>query len=159
MTAKLESLPIAGSWTGRKVGLIVRSALDATAMMRAYGVKRTGGNFYVIGMQKTTDTGSYVREQSKVAGTTYSSYGAKPTWVRLIRKGNVFTCLYKLSASEKWITYYEYEDVNGEYGETTYVGLAAWGEGGGSQTSVPYYLWRFSDIRLRTPKGVVISIQ
>ena len=159
LTAKLESLPIAGSWSGRKVGLMVRSSLDATAMMRAYGVKRTGGSFYVVGMQKTTDTGSYVREQSKVEGTTYSSYGAKPTWVRLIRKGNVFTCMYKLSASEQWIKHYEYEDANGEYGETTYVGLAAWGEGGGSQTSVPYYLWRFSDIRLRTPKGVVISIQ
>jgi hypothetical protein len=138
---------------------MVRSSLDATAMMRAYGVKRTGGNFYVVGMQKTTDTGSYVREQSKVAGTTYSSYGAKPTWVRLIRNGNVFTCLYKLSASEQWIKHYEYEDANGEYGATTYVGLAAWGEGDGTQTSVPYYLWRFSDVRLRTPKGTVISIK
>ena len=160
LTAKLESLPIAGSWTGRKAGLMVRSSLDTTSMMRAYGVKRTGGNFYVVGMQKTTGTGTYVREQDKVSGAPLGSYPVAPTWVRLRRKGNVFTCDYKNAATyQKWVTHYEYEDVNGEYGETAYVGLAAWGEGDGGYTAVPYYLWRFSDVRLHTPKGIAIVIR
>ena len=160
LMAKIDSLAIPGSWMGRKAGLMVRSSLDATAMMRAYGVKRTGGNFYVIGMHKTSETGSYVREHGKVSDTTYpNSYGAASTWVRLVRTGNVFTCLYKNSKVAQWTKVYEYEDANGEYGDTAYVGLAAWGEGSGPSTAVPYYLWRFSEVLLRTPKGSVLSFR
>ena len=139
---------------------MVRSSLDTTSMMRAYGVKRTGDNFYLDGRHKTTGTGAYVREQDKVSGAPLGSYPVAPTWVRLRRKGNVFTCDYKNAATyQKWVTHYEYEDVNGEYGETAYVGLAAWGEGDGGYTAVPYYLWRFSDVRLHTPKGIAIVIR
>ncbi len=160
ITAKLEPLAIDGGWNGRKAGVMVRSSLDATSMMRAYGVKRTGGNFYLVGVHKTASTESYVREQDKVSGAPLSSYSASPTWVRLSRKGNVFTCDYKTAATDqRWVTHYEYEDVNGEYGETAYVGLAAWGEGGGGDTAVPYYLWRFSDVRLHTPKGMIMFIR
>ena len=160
ITAKLESLPIAGGWSGRKAGLMVRSSLDTTSMMRAYGVKRTGDNFYLDGRHKTTGTGAYVREQDKVSGAPLGSYPVAPTWVRLRRKGNVFTCDYKNAATyQKWVTHYEYEDVNGEYGETAYVGLAAWGEGDGGYTAVPYYLWRFSDVRLHTPKGIAMFLR
>ena len=164
MTARIESLPIDGKWYGRKAGIMVRSSLDASAMMHAYGVKRTdvssSSNFYLVGMQKTTGTGAYVREQDKVSGAPLGSYPVAPTWVRLRRKGNVFTCDYKNAATgEKWVTHYEYEDVNGEYGDTAYVGLAAWGEGDGGSTAVPYYLWRFSDVRLHTPKGMVIFLR
>ena len=160
IAAKLESLAIDGAWTGRKAGLMVRSSLDATSKMRAYGVKRTGGKFYLVGVQKTTGTEPYVREQDKVSGAPLSSYSASPTWVRLRRKGNVFTCDYKTAGTDqRWVTHYEYEDVNGEYGETAYVGLAAWGEGDGGYTAVPYYLWRFSDVRLKTPEGMAIYIR
>lgn len=160
ITAKLESLASDDAWNGRKAGLMVRSSLDATSKMRAYGVKRTGGNFYLVGVQKTTGTEPYVREQDKVAGAPLSSYSAAPTWVRLRRKGNVFTCDYKTAETDqKWVKHYEYEDVNDEYGETTYVGLAAWGEGDGGYTAVPYYLWRLSDVRLKTPEGMAIYIR
>ena len=135
---------------------MVRSSLDASANMRVYGVKRTdtpsGNNFYLVGLHKATSTAQYVREHDKVSGAPLGSYPVAPTWVRLRRKGNVFTCDYKNAATgEKW--------VNGEYGETTYVGLAAWGEGGGGDTAVPYYLWRFSDVRLKTPEGMAIYIR
>ena len=160
ITAKLESLASDDAWNGRKAGLMVRSSLDATSKMRAYGVKRTGGNFYLVGVQKTTGTEPYVREQDKVSGAPLSSYSASPTWVRLRRKGNVFTCDYKTAdTDQRWVTHYEYVDVNGEYGETTYVGLATWGEGDGGSTAVPYYLWRFSDVRLKTPEGMAIYIR
>lgn len=80
--------------------------------------------------------------------------------MRLRRKGNVFTCDYKTAETDqKWVKHYEYEDVNDEYGETTYVGLAAWGEGGGGDTAVPYYLWRFSDVSLYSYNGLVIYIR
>ena len=157
--AKIESLPISGSWVGRKAGLMVRSSLDTTAMMRAYGVKRTGNNFYLVGMHRTTATGQYVREDNKVSGAPLGSYAAAPTRVRLRRKGNVFTCQYKAAAVTRWTTHYEYEDVNNEYGETTYVGLAAWGEGEGPSTAVPYYLWRFSEIECHTPLGFVMIVK
>ncbi len=159
IVARIESLPISGSWTGRKAGLMVRSSLDATAMMRAYGVKRTDNAFYLVGMHKTTATGQYVREHEKVPGAPLGSYGASPTWVRLRRKGNVFTCDYKAVNMTKWVTHYEYEDVNNEYGETTYVGLAAWGEGEGPSTAVPYYLWRFSEVECHTPCGFVMVVR
>ena len=114
LSAKVASLPVASQWLWRRAGLMVRSSLDASAMMRAYGVKRTGDNFYPDGRHKTTGTGAYVREQDKVSGAPLGSYPVAPTWVRLRRKGNVFTCDYKNAATDqKWVTHYEYEDVNG----------------------------------------------
>lgn len=167
LVAKISCLPPTGDrWYGRKAGLMVRSSLDASANMRAYGVKRTASgsadNIYVVGMHKTTATGQYVREQSKAAGALIGSFPASKSdsaWVRLCRVGNVFTAQYKISQSDEWSLEYEYEDTNGEYGETTYVGLSAWGEGDGTYTTVPCYLWRFTNVRLRTLKGTAISIR
>ena len=123
-------------------------------MMNAYGVYLEDGDLYVVeSRQKTTATAPNIATQAKVAGATLDSYSATPTWVRLIREGNKFTCLYKLSAAGEWLKIYEYEDVSGEYGETVYAGLAAWGDGYGSGTAIPYYLWRFSNVRLRRTKG------
>ena len=160
LTAKVESLPAAGQWLWRRAGLMVRSSLDATAMMNAYGVYRDEGDLYVVeSRQKTTATDPNIATQAKVAGATLASYSATPTWVRLIREGNKFTCLYRLSAAGEWLKVYEYEDVNGEYGETVYAGLAAWGDGDGSVTTIPYYLWRFSDIRCHELKGMCIILR
>ena len=167
LVAKISCLPPTGDrWYGRKAGLMVRSSLDASANMRAYGVKRTvsgsADNIYVVGMHKTTATGQYVREQSKAAGALIGSFPASKSdsaWVRLCRVGNVFTAQYKISQSDEWSLEYEYEDTNDEYGETTYVGLSAWGEGDGTYTTVPCYLWRFTNVRLRTLKGTAISIR
>ena len=163
IVARIDSLPIAGRFYGHKAGIMVRSSLDVGAMMRVYGVKRTdtsSGNYYVLGIHKTTETGQYLREQNKVSGAPLNSYPVSPTWVRLRRKGNVFTCQYKAAGVTRWTTHYEYEDVNNEYGETTYVGLAAWGEGDGtSYTAVPYYRWRFSEVECHTPLGFVMVVR
>ena len=161
LVAKVDCLPPTGDrWYGRKVGLMVRSSLDATAMMRAYGVKRTGDNFFVDGRHKTTATGNAVREHDKVAGAPIGSYPAPASsWVRLRRRGDVFTAHYKYGQMTKWALEYEYEDVNGEYGETTFVGLTSWGEGDGTYTTVPCYLWRFSDVSLTTPRGFTMIVR
>jgi hypothetical protein len=168
LVAKIMCLPPIGDrWYGRKAGLMVRSSLDAGAMMRAYGVKRTVSgsidNFYVLGMHKTTATAQYVREQDKVAGALIGSYPASDpataTWVRLRRRGNVFTAHYKYGQMANWALEYEYVDANGEYGETTYVGLSAWGEGDGTYTTVPCYLWRFSEVSLTTPRGFIMVVR
>ena len=129
-------------------------------MMNAYGVYRDEGDLYVVeSRQKTTATDPNIATQAKVAGATLGSYSATPTWVRLIREGNKFTCLYRLSVAGEWLKVYEYEDTNGEYGETVYAGLAAWGDGDGSSTAIPYYLWRFSDIRCHEMKGTRIILR
>ena len=161
LTAKVESLPVANQWLWRRAGLMVRSSLDATAMMNAYGVYLEEGGLYVVeSRQKTTATATEgIATQAKVAGATLESYSATPTWVRLIRQGNKFTCLYRLSAAGEWLKIYEYEDVNGEYGETVYAGLAAWGDGYGSSTAIPYYLWRFSGIRCHEAKGTLLILR
>ncbi|MBR2839319.1 MAG: hypothetical protein IKE55_11075, partial [Kiritimatiellae bacterium] len=154
LTAKVESLPVAGQWLWRRAGLMVRSSLDASAMMSAYGVYLEDGGLYVVhGRHKTSETAPNIDDQGMVAGTELDPYAATPTWVRLIREGNSFTCQYRFSTSGEWLNVYEYEDVNGEYGETVYAGLAAWGDGDGSSTAIPYYLWRFSKARLRTQEG------
>ena len=161
LVAKIDCLPPTGDrWYGRKAGLMVRSSLDAAAYMRTYGIKRTGDNFFVDGRHKTTATGQYVREHDKVAGAPIGSYPAPASsWVRLRRRGNVFTAHYKYGQMANWALEYEYEDVNGEYGETTYVGLSAWGEGDGTYTTVPCYLWRFSEVSLTTPRGFIMVVR
>jgi regulation of enolase protein 1 (concanavalin A-like superfamily) len=160
LTAKVESLPVADHWLWRRAGLMVRSSLDATAMMNAYGVYLEDGDLYVVeSRQKTTATAPSIATQAKVAGATLESYSATPTWVRLIREGNKFTCLYRLSAAGEWLKIYEYEDENGEYGKTVYAGLAAWGDGYGTGTAIPYYLWRFSNVKLSPTRGVILVVR
>ena len=163
LVAKISCLtPTGDRWYGRKAGLMVRSSLDATANMRAYGIKRTGDTLFVDGRHKTTATGQAVREHDKVAGAPISSFSASTStsaWVRLRRVGNVFTAEYKISRSDNWALEYEYEDTNGEYGETTYVGLTAWGEGDGTYTTVPCYLWRFSNVRVGPIPGTVLTFR
>ena len=166
LTAKVESLPVANQWLWRRAGLMVRSSLDATAMMNAYGVYLEDLNndglldsYGVESRHKTTSSAPDIVTQAKVAGETLEAYSATPTWVRLIRQGNKFTCLYRLSAAGEWLKLYEYEDVNGEYGKTVYAGLAAWGDAYGLSTAIPYYLWRFSKVKCHNQRGLVFVVQ
>ena len=163
LTAKVESLPVANQWLWRRAGLMVRSSLDATAMMNAYGVYLEDLNedglldsYGVESRHKTTSTAPDIVTQDKVAGVTLETYSATPTWVRLRREGNKFTCMYRFSAAGEWLKIYEYEDVNGEYGKTVYAGLAAWGDAYGLSTAIPYYLWRFSDVSVKAANGFVL---
>ena len=159
LTAKMVSLPVASQRFWRRAGLMVRSSLDASAMMNAYGVYLDEDDrFYVQSKQKTA-TDPNIVSQSAVAGADTGPYAATPIWVRLVREGNRFTCLFRSSGSGDWLKAYEYEDVNGEYGKTVYAGLVTWGDGYGSDTYVPCYPWRFSDVRLNQAKGFSIVVR
>ena len=162
LKAVMESLAWDNSWWGPKAGLMVRSSLDASSMMRVYGVKRSGGYLYVVGRQKTLAAPSSIYEQKMIDGKEGSSISYAPmlTYVRLQRVGNTFTFFYRTSAAAPWTKLYEYEDTNGEYGETVYVGPAAFGEGAGNgNLAVPYYRWRFSNVNLSTPKGTIFVVR
>ena len=159
LTARMESLPVASQSLWRRAGLMVRSSLDTSAMMSIYGVYRDEDDrFYVQSRQKTATDQSIVN-QSAVAGAETGPYDATPTWVRLVREGNRFTCLFRFSDSGIWLKVYEYEDVNGEYGRTVYAGLATWGDGHGSDTYIPYFNWRFSNVRLNEEMGFTIILK
>ena len=162
LKAVIQSLAWNNSWWGPKAGLMVRSSLDASSMMRVYGVKRSGGYLYGVGRHKTTAAPSSIYEQKMIDGKEGSSISYAPTltYAKLKRVGNTFTFFYRTSASASWTKLYEYIDVNSEYGETVYVGPAAFGEGAGTgDLAVPYYRWRFSDVSLSTPKGMVIVVR
>ena len=79
------------------------------------------------------------------------------TWAQ---RNNTFTFFYKESSDASWTKIYEYADTNGEYGETVYVGPAAFGnDAGAGDLAVPYYRWRFSNVRLSTSNGTVVIIK
>ena len=162
LKAVMQSLAWDNSWWGPKAGLMVRSSLDASSMMRAYGVKRSGGYLYVLGRQKTSAAPSSIYEQKMIDEKEGSSISYAPTltYAKLQRVGNTFTYFYRTSSSAPWTKLYEYEDTNGEYGETVYVGPAVFGEGAGAgDLAVPYYRWRFSDVKLSTSKGTTLVIR
>ena len=162
LKAVIQSLAWNNSWWGPKAGLMVRSSLDASSMMRVYGVKRSGGYLYVVGRQKASAAPSSIYEQKMIDGNegSYISYAPTPTYAKLQRVGNTFIFFYKRSSAASWEKLYEYTDENGEYGETVYVGPAAFGnDAGAGDLAVPYYRWRFSDVKLSTPKGIILVIR
>lgn len=162
LTAKITSLAWDNSWWGTKAGLMVRSALDASAMMRVYGMKRSGGTLYIVGRHKTGETGEFIRDVSLIDGKDGSTinFSPAPVWFRLKRTGNVFSFFYRKSTSAAWIKIFEETDSAGEYGATAYVGLAAFGEGAGlGDLAVPYYRWNFADVSLRTPSSFVLRLR
>ncbi|MBR3221111.1 MAG: hypothetical protein IKF72_02680 [Kiritimatiellae bacterium] len=162
LKAVMQSLAWDNSWWGPKAGLMVRSSLDASSMMRVYGVKRSGGYLYVVGRQKTLAAPSSIYEQKMIDGKEGSSISYAPTLThaKLQRVGNTFTFFYRTSSAAPWTKLYEYEDTNGEYGETVYVGPAAFGEGAGTgNLAVPYYRWRFSNVQVRPIVGMKLIIR
>ena len=159
LTAKIVSLPVASQPFWRRAGLMVRSSLDTSAVMSVYGVYFDDDDRFHVQSKQKTATDPNIVSQSVVAGAEVGPYAATPIWVRLVREGNRFTCLFRSSGSGDWLKAYEYEDVNGEYGKTVYAGLATWGDGHGLDTYVPYYPWRFSDVRLYARQGMRIIIR
>ena len=79
--------------------------------------------------------------------------------MRICRRGNVFTSLYR-TATTAWTELYRYEDVNGSYGDTVYVGpvtsyLALTDEQWATSLHAKaYYSWRFSEVELRPFTGL-----
>ena len=159
LKAVIQTIPGNNRWAGPKAGLMVRNSLDATSMMSAYGVKRLYQYLVLVGRQRTSAAPGGIYAQTTVDGQAEGNvYDILETMhVELQRVGNTFTFFYRASPAASWTKLYEYTDTNGEYGETIYVGPVAFGEGAGTgDLAVPYYRWRFSDVKLRTPKGTVL---
>ena len=162
LKAVIQSTPANNRWAGPKAGLMVRNSLDATSMMSAYGVKRLYEYLVLVGRQRTSAAPGGIYPQTTVDGIKEGNvyYVSETAHVKLQRVGNTFSFFYKESASAPWTKLYEYEDTNGEYGETVYVGPAAFGnDAGGGDLDVPYYRWRFSDVKLSAPTGTVLVIR
>ena len=162
LRAVIQSIPGNNRWAGPKAGLMVRSSLDATSMMSAYGVKRLYEYLVLVGRQRTSAAPGGIYAQKTVDGIAEGNvyYVSETAYVKLQRVGNTFTFSYKESSSAPWTKIYEYADTNGEYGETVYVGPTAFGnDAGGGDLDVPYYRWRFSNVRLSTSNGTVVIIK
>jgi hypothetical protein len=162
LKAVIQSIPGNNRWAGPKAGLMVRNSLDATSMMSAYGVKRLYEYLVLVGRQRTSAASGGIYAQKTVDGIAEGNvyYVSETAHVKLQRTGNTFTFSYKTSAAAPWTNLYEYTDENGEYGETVYVGPAAFGNDAGTgDLAVPYYRWRFSNVNLSTPKGMIIVVR
>ena len=162
LKAVIQSIPGNNRWAGPKAGLMVRNSLDATSMMSAYGVKRLYEYLVLVGRQRTSAAPGGIYQQTNVDGQAEGNvyYVSETVHVKLQRVGNTFTFFYKESAAAPWTKLYEYTGAAGEYGETVYVGPAAFGnDAGEGDLAVPYYRWRFSDVKLSTPTGAVVIIR
>ena len=162
LKAVIQSLPPNNRWAGPKAGLMVRNSLDATSMMSAYGVKRLYEYLVLVGRQRTSAAPGGIYAQKTIDGIAEGNvyYVSETAHVKLRRAGNTFTFSYKTSAAAPWTTLYEYTDENGEYGETVYVGPAAFGNDAGTgDLAVPYYRWRFSNVNLSTPRAMIIVVR
>ena len=162
LKAVIQSIPGNNRWAGPKAGLMVRNSLDANSMMSAYGVKRLYEYLVLVGRQRTSAAPAGIYAQTtvdeKAEGNVY--YVSETVHVKLQRTGNTFTFFYKESAAAPWTRIYEYTDTNEEYGETVYVGPAAFGnDAGEGDLAVPYYRWRFSNVWLHTPRGTAVIIR
>ena len=162
LKAVIQSIPENNRWAGPKAGLMVRNSLDVTSMMSAYGVKRLYEYLVLVGRQRTSAAPGGIYAQKTVDGVSEGNiyYVSETAYVQLQRVGNTFTFFYRESAAAPWTKLYEYTDENGEYGERVYVGPAVFGnDAGEGDLAVPYYRWRFSNVRLSTPKGAVLIIR
>ena len=162
LKAVIQSTPGNNRYAGPKAGLMVRNSLDATSMMSVYGVKRLYQYLVLVGRQRTSAAPGSIYPQTTVDGIAEGNvyYVSETAHVKLQRAGNIFTFFYRESAAAPWTRLYEYTDANGEYGETVYVGPAAFGNDAGTgDLAVPYYRWRFSNVELRTPKGTVFVVR
>ena len=162
LRAVIRSIPANNRAAGPKAGLMVRSSLGATSMMSAYGVKRLYEYLVLVGRQRTSAAPGGIYQQTTVGGIAEGNvyYVSETVHVKLQRVGDTFTFFYKESSAASWTKLYEYTGAAGEYGDTVYVGPAAFGnDAGEGDLAVPYYRWRFSDVRLSTPNGTLLVIR
>ena len=162
---RVEYLIKALGSTGQKGGVMVRAALDSASPFEACLLKWEGSVAYgslCLGNKRCTARGNKPVDGKDIIsgqGAWKVSVGADGSgWVKLKREGSTFTFSYMEGAGGAWIPIYRLEDEAETYGSTVYVGLAA----SGASTvaaSIPRYTWRFSHIRIRTPKGSAFTLR
>ena len=151
--------------SGEKAGLMVAAGLSAGSPFESFLFR---SNEYDLGLRSRRSVGGDVSEPRTVAAlgskTCWTiNTGATSIYMRLSRKGNLFTYSYRTSTSEPWTPIYEYADTDGLYGDTVYIGPVAANVTLDSWSASTYrrarYAWRFPEIDVRKLTGMAISIQ
>ena len=158
MTLKMNAL----SWkTGEKGGLKVAANLTEASPFEAFFLR---GN-KTLGLRARR---SGLSEPNSLDGkaTWKTSYTSSTIYMRLERKGSVFTYSYRASKSAPWTAIYQYDDsATGYYGDTVYVGPVATCVNLGANSWVgdsyrtAHYTWRFSEIDIHSPRGMSILLR
>ena len=147
----------------QKGGVMVRSALDAAAPFEACVIKREGGHLKIGGKRcaargsQPTDGGKYLDGAS--GWTERVSDDDTDCWLRIRRDGNTITYSYRKVNGGGWKDVYRFDVSPAVYGETVYVGLASTSYIGVEYSRTPTYDWRFSNVRIRNPRGAVVSVR
>ena len=150
---------------GEKAGLMVAAGLSAGSPFESFLFR---SNEYDLGLRSRRSVGGGVSEPVTVAalgskGCWAINTGATSIYMRLNRSGNLFTYSYRISPSEPWTPIYEYVHADGLYGDTVYIGPVAANVTLDSWVSSTYrqarYAWRFSEIDIRKPKGLTLSVK
>ena len=158
MTLKMNAL----SWkTGEKGGLKVAANLTEASPFEAFFLR---GN-KTLGLRARRSSLSEPKSlDGKSAWAT--PYTSSTIYMRLERKGSVFTYSYRASKTDRWTAIYRYDDgETGFYGDTVYVGPVATcvNLGAGSWEGDSYrtarYTWRFSEIDIHSPRGACILLR
>ena len=150
------------SWkAGEKGGLKVAANLTEASPFEAFflrGNKSLGLRARRSGLSEPKSL-----DGKSAWGTSYTS---STIYMRLERKGSVFTYCYRAAKTEPWTAIYQYDDsATGYYGDTVYVGPVATcvSLGAGSWKSNDYrtarYAWRFSEIDIHSPHGACILLR
>ena len=150
------------SWkAGEKGGLKVAANLTEASPFEAFflrGNKSLGLRARRSGLSEPKSL-----DGKSAWGTSYTS---STIYMRLERKGSVFTYCYRAAKTEPWTAIYQYDDsATGYYGDTVYVGPVAtcvslgansWG---GDSYRTARYAWRFSEIDIHSPHGACILLR
>ncbi len=155
---------------GQKGGLMMRSALDAGAPFESIVLRNNySGNFATC---HRTSQGGSVTQPANVDGKGAWAVGGPKTglYLKITRIGNVFESWFKKPGDAGWTKYYRYEDTNGNYGDTVYVGPLTtfinptsyaldMNSNFVSEYARPRYSWRFRDIKATPVLGTVVLIR
>ncbi len=162
--ARVEYLRDLQGGIGPKGGVMVRAALDYASPFEACMLKWEGSAAYGslrVGNKRCTARGNEPTDGKDIIsgqGAWKISVGKEAGWVRIRRTGSVITCSYRQDSGGPWTDAYRLDDTAGAYGDTVYVGLAT-SSASTAAGMIPGYDWRFSNIRIRTPKGSVLSLR
>lgn len=160
MTVKMKMN--ASSWkSGEKGGLKVAANLTEASPFEAFLLR---GN-QTLGLRARR---SSLSEPKSLDGksTWATPYKSATIYMRLDRKGSVFTYYYRAAKTDPWTAIYTYDDsANGYYGDTVYIGPVAtcvsigsdgWG---GDSYRTARYAWRFSEFDVHSPRGMNLILR
>jgi hypothetical protein len=171
MTAKIESdewTSSGGSFYGKKGGQMVRAGLAASAPFAACflrwnndGQVLTDGHALMVGDKYRAASGEGISAFDDEFDSIEVGVG-NVGWMRLRREGEVFTFNYRgqdvNGAKTGWTEYCSITNNAGAYGRTVYVGLVTSGSLA-NQAAVPFYNWKFSDVRLNKKIGFTLIVR